>query len=234
MDIFSVKKINFEGIEDGEIHLHIHKADSKAVLIMYPGADGSIDGYNEKYIKIANLIQSENIATVVRIDNKYCYNAVLPYCELMINKIAQVIEYVCDNAEEIAGYKEIEMYLSGVSAGAGAIAAILEEFPKIKRVLFVAPAGNDGMENISRGLKNYKGEIYLTAGENDEIKTADTALLYYNVCKNALKKELVVIPQCDHQFTGEKNGKILANAFLWAFAGKGNFPSHEGGVVLYE
>ena len=233
-DNFVTKTIELEGIEDGKTHLHIHRTKSRAVLVMYPGADGSVDGYNNKYRKIANLIQSKNIASVVRLDNKYCYSGDLPYVELMVNRIAQVIEYIYNNSEEILGRKEIELYLSGVSAGASAVATILGEFPNIKKVLFIAPAQNAGMENIIRGLSSYKGELYLTAGEDDEIKSADTASLYYHACNNALKKELVVIPNCDHQFTSKKNGMILANAFLWAFSGKGNFPSHRGGMVLYD
>jgi hypothetical protein len=233
-EIFFVSKINFDGVEDGEVHLHIHKANSKAVLIMYPGADGSVDGYNKKYQKIANLIQSKNIATVIRLDNKYCCAVNLPYCELMINKLAQVIEYVFDNAEKIAGHKEIEIYLSGASAGAGAIATILDEFPMIKKVLFIAPAPSVGLENIKRGLKSYRGELYLTAGEDDEINAVDTAQLCYDTCELALKKELEIIPQCNHQFTGKRNGQIMANSYLWAFAEEGNFPSHIDGIVLYE
>ena len=233
-DIFYTKDVNFDGLKDLEVTLQIHKADSKAVLIMYPGADGSIDGYNKKYRKLAHLVKSQNIATVVRLDNKYCCLDGSPYCELMIDKIAKVIEYVNNNAEKITGHSEVDIYLAGVSAGAGAIATVVGEFPEIKKVLFIAPAESVGKENITRGLKNYTGELYLVAGENDEIRTFDSARIYYEACKNSSKKELVIIPECDHHFTGEKNGRIMANAFLWAFSGEGNFPSHEGGVILYD
>lgn len=224
------EKLNLDGLE---IDLHIHRADSNAVLIMYPGADGDIDGYNQKYRKIANLIQSKRIATVIRLDNKYCYMERLPYCESMINKLAYVIEHILKNAERITGQEKIELYLAGVSAGASAIATILHEFSSVKKVLFIAPAESAGLENISRGLKRYEGEVYLTAGEKDEIKAFDIARFYHSACKMAVKKEIEIIPECDHQFRGERNGRILANAYLWAFSEKSDFPSPNGGIVLY-
>lgn len=221
-------------LDDLEIELRIHRAESNVVLIMYPGADGDIDGYNQKYQKIADLIQSKEIATVIRLDNKYCCMMHFPYCELMINKLAYVIEHVYENAERIAGRKDIELCLAGVSAGASAIATILYEFPGIKRVLFVSPAESAGWENIARGLRNYTGEVYLAAGEKDEIKAFDIARRYHGACEKAVTRKIEIIPDCNHQFRGEKNGRIFANAYLWAFSEKSNFPSPDGGIVLYE
>jgi len=82
-------------------------------------------------------------------------------------------------------------------------------------------------------LKCYEGEVYLTAGEKDEIKAFDIARFYHGACKMASRKEIEIIPECDHQFRGERNGRILANAYLWAFSEKSNFPSPNGGIVLY-
>jgi hypothetical protein len=42
------------------------------------------------------------------------------------------------------------------------------------------------------------------------------------------------VPNCDHGFSGEMNGRIFGKAYLWAFAGDGSFPSPEGGVHLYD
>ena len=55
-----------------------------------------------------------------------------------------------------------------------------------------------------------------------------------DTCQLAARKELEIIPECDHHFTGKRNGQIMANSYLWAFADEGNFPSHEDGIVLYE
>jgi len=232
----TIDGIDFEKLDlDGEeIGLHIHRADSDAVLIMYPGADGNVDGYNRKYLKIADLIRSRNIATVVRLDNGYCTVARLPYQEAMIVKLAHVIEHLHENAERMVGCKEISIYLAGVSAGASALAAVLADFPQVKKVLLVAPADSAGWENMERGLRSYAGEVYLTAGDADEIRAFDTARLCHEACQSAAKKEIHIIPGCDHQFRGERNGKILANAYLWAFSEGSDFPNPDGGIVLYK
>lgn len=230
VDKFYTKKLGFDGYE---FDICIHPAQSRAVLIIYPGADGSMDGYNEKYLKIANLLQQKNIATVIRLDNKY-YSDKLPYVDIMLVKLSHVIEHAYEHAEEIAGVPEIELYLAGVSAGAGAVATLLFEFKVVKKTLLIAPADTVGTDNISRGLKDYRGELYISAGENDEIGAAGTSKLFYGAARQAKRRELVIIPKCDHRFTGKRNGMILSNAFLWAFANTGNFPSHKGGLFLYK
>lgn len=233
-DDFLVENIIFDALKDLKITLQIHKANSQAVLIIYPGADGSIDGYNKKYRRLAQLIRSKNIATVIQLDNKYYPSDNSTYSDLMIDKIAQIIQYVDDNSKKITGHNEIDFYLAGISAGAGAIATVLGEFPRIKKALFIAPAENVGLENIAKGLEHYEGELYLTAGEDDEIETFKSAKTYYDLCQKTSRKELVLIPECNHRFTGEKNGRIMANAFLWAFSEKSNFPNPESGIFLYK
>jgi esterase/lipase len=115
------------------------------------------------------MLQAKNIATVIRIDNKYC-STNLPY------------------AETIIGSKEIEVSLAGVSAGASAIAIILEEFYKLKKVLLVAPADSVNKENVVRGLRNYAREIYLVAGADDEIGTGEIAKFCFDESNSATKK----------------------------------------------
>ncbi len=46
-------------------------------------------------------------------------------------------------------------------------------------------------------------------------------------------RKVVTVPDYDHQFTGETNGRILSKAYLWAFKGDETYPSPEGGIKLY-
>src|SRR3990167_2089259 len=64
---------NFEGtfqIEaDGPVfpvYLAIHPNQSRRIIINAPGVLGDIDGYSEKYKKLATHIQSEGLGAVVR------------------------------------------------------------------------------------------------------------------------------------------------------------------------
>ena len=220
-------------LDDIDFEMCIHRANTNRVLIMYPGADGSIDGYNSKYEKIANLLQSNNIAFVVRIDNRYCCGK-LPYVEMMIVKLAFIIENIYENAKEYFGHDNIELCLAGVSAGAGAIATILDEFRDIKKVLLIAPADGVGIDNMRRGLKNYSGELYLIAGQEDEIEAGEVAQYLFENSEAAAKRLIKIIPNCDHYFSGKKNGQNLANSFIWAFGESDEFLRDKDGIVLYE
>lgn len=41
---------------DCSLDIAIHPADSEVVLLTVPGVDGSVDGFEDKYIKIAESI----------------------------------------------------------------------------------------------------------------------------------------------------------------------------------
>ena len=45
-----------------------------------------------------------------------------------------------------------------------------------------------------------------------------------------------MIPNCDHQFKGEVNGRIMSQAPFYAFAtgDKPAFPDPNGGIKLYD
>ena len=47
----------------------VHKHASQNIVIIYPGYNGNLDGYNEKYKKIAEWLVLKNVAAVVRISN---------------------------------------------------------------------------------------------------------------------------------------------------------------------
>lgn len=233
-DDYIAEKFEKENIVIGQvnINMHIHRADSDKVLIIYPGAEGTIDGYNQKYLKIANWLSSQNVATVIRLDNEYCLDF-LPYVEMMILKLSSAIEHIVNNSERIAGRKKIDLCLAGVSAGAGAIATVFSDFPEIKKALLIAPYDSVGLDNIERGLKNYRGELYLIAGEQDQINAHELAKRFYETSCYA-NKRIEIISNCDHQFTGEKNGKIFSNSFLWAFADQTEYPNPKKGITLYQ
>jgi hypothetical protein len=214
-----------------DIEMHIHRSDSRQVLIIYPGADGGIDGYNLKYRKIANWLANESVANVVRIDNLYCLDF-LPYVEMMILKLSYVIDHVLENSERLFGHQEIELCVAGISAGAGACATILADYPFIKKVLLIAPYISVGRKNIERGLKRYQGKLYFIAGLEDQIFTHELAKEFHFISVTA-EKFIHLVPTCDHQFKGRKNGLILSSAFKWAFLDGAKKPSWWRGILLY-
>jgi dienelactone hydrolase len=138
------------------------------------------------------------------------------------------------NAAQICGTTAPNIYLMGFSAGAGAVAIVSAEYPEIKKVLLLAPSVDAGKAVIEASFPKFEGEVYIAIGESDECVGKEAGDYFLGLVTRASKKTLVVIPDCDHQFQGRINGKIMSKAPFWAFAGDQSFPSPEGGVVLYD
>ncbi len=210
----------------------IHANRSGAIVVNYPGANGDIDGYYDKYVKIADSLQRQNVGAVVRTANREHYG--LLYADAVQADLRHVIRYALRNAEDICGSETPHMYLMGFSAGAGAIAAVAHEFGHVEKILLMAPSGDAGRDAVYNGLAQFSGEVYIAIGENDEVVGKDAGQLFYDLAVNARSRQLVVIPDCDHQFRGEINGRIMSKAPFWAFTGDTTFPSPEGGIKLYD
>jgi dienelactone hydrolase len=238
VDNFSVATITRLAQRDGgsvvdlsftvKIHPHL---GANAVVINYPGYNGNIDGYAQKYEKLACRIVEKDVAAVVRMGNEDRLGFL--YEESLIGDLRVTIEYVIGNAAKMCATSTPDIYLMGFSAGAGAVAAVAAEYPAVKKILLIAPAGDAGNRNIAN-LAHFQGEVYVTVGAWDEVVGMHAGEYFMELAKAATKKNLVIVPRCDHQFRGKKNGMVLSKAPLWAFCGDTTYPSSDGGVALYE
>ena len=219
---------------DGDFTYPITVAPSQTgvIIINYPGYNGSLGGYEDKYIKIAGLLLGERVGSVVLTHN--VEDERTPFRRLSVARLRNVIELAILNAQEWCGSAEPDIYLMGHSAGASASAAVLGYYPQVKKALLTSPSGNAGDRAMQEGLLNYRGELFVTVGEREHAGFHRMASAVIAWAPNARIKQHRVIPGCDHQFTGRQNGKILSKAPFWAFAGDQTFPDPEGGVVLYE
>ena len=210
----------------------IHSTSSEKIIVNYPGYNGDIDGWENKYITLGDYIQERNLSSFVRTSNLDLMY--LNFGQSTRNNLRQVVDYSIENSEEICGSADPEMYLMGFSAGAGAIAAIAHEFDQVRKILLMAPAGNAGRKAITKGLQKFTGEVYISVGKNDLVVGPNSGQVFYDMATSASLRKLVMIPNCDHQFRGEVNGKIMSKAPFWAFAGDKTFPSPKGGIKLYD
>src|SRR3989338_4126535 len=80
-----------------QLELAIHPLLNGKIIINYPGVDGSIDGYNNKYKTLAEHIVSQKLASVVRLPNPFT-----PGLGWSMN-LRKVLEYVLKNSKEICG-----------------------------------------------------------------------------------------------------------------------------------
>ena len=86
---------------------------------------------------------------------------------------------------------------------------------------------------MKKGLAKFRGDVYIAVGDREEVVGPEAGKTFYDLATAARVRKLVIVPNCNHQFFGEANGKIMSKAPLWAFAGDTTFPSPEGGKVLY-
>lgn len=209
----------------------VHPAESNAIIINFPGFNGQIDGYNNKYGKLAEFMQ-ENIGAVIRSGNHH-YGEI-DYSESIQDDLKTIIDYAIENSKAITGKEDSDIYLMGFSAGASGVAAVAHAFPQVKKILLMAPSADAGMRAVKEGLRKFKGEVYVIAGEDDEIVGPETAPQIFSFVKTKATHKLEIIKNCDHQFRGTENGIIMSKAPLWAF-GEGNkdLLSLEGGIELY-
>jgi dienelactone hydrolase len=215
-----------------ELELAIHPLSNGVIVVNYPGITGDIDGYNNKYGQQADFIQEKEIGTVVRMGNPV-YDE-LPYPRVMIDNFRYVIDHCLSHGKELSGKAKPTLYLMGFSAGASTIAAVAGDYSEVEKILLMAPSGDAGQDAVEKGLDKFKGEVYITVGDRDEIVGPGAGQTFYDLANSAKIRKLVIVPNCDHQFRGERNGKIMSKAPLWAFAGDNSFPSPDGGKKLYD
>lgn len=215
--------------EKFELELSVHPLDNGKIIVNYPGAEGSIDGYNEKYKTLAEHIVANGLASVVRIPNPYTFGFGWDMC------LRKALDYVLKHSNEICGTTKPEIYLMGFSAGAGAIAMIAWEYPEVKKILLLEPAPKVNEQGVQEGIGLFKGEVYVVVGGGDEALGEKVGNRVIEAAINASRKEIFVIPNCDHQFKGEINGRIMSQAPLYAFKDKDKpqFPNPKGGIKLY-
>lgn len=230
----SVRKKHGVGKETTiRFEINIHDCpESNVIIINYPGYQGDIDGYRGKYRTLADLIRRKGLAAVIRMGNE-CRRGFF-YEKSVVADLKAAIDYALANAENICSSKAPEIYLMGFSAGAGAIATVAADYPQIKKVLLLVPSVDAGKTAIEEAFSKFRGEVYIAVGQYDECVGREAGEYFLGLATGARKKSLVVIPNCDHQFQGLVNGKIMSKAPFWAFADDETFPSPEGGTILYE
>lgn len=174
---------------DCSLDIAVHPADSGVVLLTIPGVDGSVDGYENKYVRIAENIQDKYGVAVVRMSN--------PFISSMFweSNIRQALEFIQDNAKSISGRDDFELRIMAHSAGAAIIAQIAWEYPYISRILLINPAMKLGTNKIKRGLSEFgEQKVTVLLGSNDPSIVE---------AKRLEIPETVVIEGADHHFSGE-------------------------------
>lgn len=135
----------------------IIKGNNKIVFIK-AGQDGSMYGYENKYLKIADSINNKYGYTVICSSNPFDGNNPLD------NAMDVIDNYCNDN-----NFKDYEIYYMGTSNGGIIGAQFGFNYPKIKRMLLINAPLMVNLHRTKDGIKAFKGEkIVLVYGSLDQ------------------------------------------------------------------
>lgn len=194
---------------DCSLDIAIHPADSKIVLLTVPGVDGSVNGFGDKYIKIAESIQEKYNAAIVRMANPFITSY---HWE---SNIRQALNYILEDTEEITGHKDIEIRIMAHSAGAAIVAQIAWEYPEITRILLINPATKLGIDKIKYGLSEFFGDriAVLFGSEDPSVGDMD------EIAKLSEPKNIHthILEGVDHNFSGQSLEAFITAPALHLF-----------------
>lgn len=160
---------------------------NSTVVFIKAGQDGSIYGYEDKYVTIAKNLNSKYGYTVIVASNPFDGNNPLDHD-------MNVVKEYCKE-QKIKRYK---VYYMGYSSGARIGLCWGYAQPKIKKMLLINSPLMKNLHTIKEGLSNSENqEIDLIYGENDQ-SIAYTTLLD-RILNDYIK--LTVIKGADHYFT---------------------------------
>lgn len=181
---------------DTTLDVRVHKLQSDKVVVILPGVDGSVDGFENKYVRMADNITSKQRKAVVRLSNPF-----ISYYHWEDN-LREALAYVEENAQQLFGTEEISIEIIGHSAGAAAAASLAWEYPAIKKLLLINTAPAVGPERIVDGLSKYSNEVQFVFGSEDP------AIKFTETLPDDAK--INVIEGADHYFSGEHLETFIA------------------------
>jgi pimeloyl-ACP methyl ester carboxylesterase len=65
-------------------------------------------------------------------------------------------------------------------------------------------------DDLKKYLPEYRGKLFVVTGENDKVIGKDTVAYIQEYARNVSDLQTYIVPNCDHQFKGEDNAKILS------------------------
>jgi pimeloyl-ACP methyl ester carboxylesterase len=195
-----------------------------------PGFKSDADGSRGQYPKLGTWLSEKGVGAYIQMPHQVRDG----YPRTIVDDLDTVINYALMHATTLCTTSAPAIYLVGSSAGAAVVGAFAYKWPEVKKLLLMAPVAA-AVKEVHEGLPRFTGEIYVIAGEKDNIGIDSGPVMakqFVYLATSAWPRELHVIPGCDHAFSSREHSKIASKAHLWAFAGDTSFPDPEGGIEL--
>lgn len=174
---------------DASMDVRVHSLPSSRVVLILPGVDGSVDGYENKYVRMADRIVENQNKAVVRVSNDFISSF---HWE---DNFRKAVEYINSNAKELFGNEDVVIEVIAHSAGASVTSWLAHEYPNIDEILLINMAAELKQDRILDGFAKYKGKVNLVFGSNDP-SLSFSAVLPTNIA-------VTTIDGADHYFSGE-------------------------------
>lgn len=142
---------------DIQVDIAIIRGGSSTYVLIIPGIDGSLDGYQKKYKTIATRLNQEFGSTVIRMSNPHVPGG---NWELNVRKVLEYIEKKFDLKNKL----NITLYVIGFSLGGYLIGSIAYEYDFISKLLLINPASRLDQDTIFSGLRKFNGETTVLLG----------------------------------------------------------------------
>jgi dienelactone hydrolase len=217
-----------EPTSEYEVRAAVHPFyGSRKVAVICPGLHGTMDGYEGKYVAIAQSLQRRGF-NVVRMENVPPEQLTRErYPEFALGNLRAILEFVTTVRTGVDPAPRVMMM--GTSAGGSAIAAAAVEFPEVEKILLVNPSSNVGLDAMKESMTRFTGDVAVLLGGADDVVDNEIGITMHALAMNAASRKIEVVQDADHQFRGDAHGKIFAQAPLWAFL---NEPLEPSGPVL--
>lgn len=164
-------------------------SDPKKVLFIKAGLDGSMKGYQNKYLDLAYEVNQKYGITVI------CSSNPIVRLLLKYNPIEQGLN-VLD--EELGNIKEKDIYYMGFSKGAYYGCYYGCSFPEIKRLLLINPPLRTNTVAIQKAIKNFSKETMTFLFGSEDPSIGD--IKWIDFLKNE-KVKIEIIENKDHYFS---------------------------------
>ncbi|MDB5177312.1 MAG: hypothetical protein JWN75_980 [Candidatus Saccharibacteria bacterium] len=205
-------QINWQEVMNGitvdcSLDVAIHKGGSNVVLLIIPGVDGSLDGYENKYLRIAESVFEKHKASVVRMSNPFITSYHWK------SNVRRIFEFIEENKDLVSSHDELDIRIMAHSAGAAVIAQIAWEYPEVTRLLLINPATQLGIAKIHLGLNELQdvNTTILVGGDDPSFDVVQELSVIDNI-------RIVAIEGADHNFSSEHFPAFISSPETYLFS----------------
>lgn len=182
-----------------DIDVSIHDGDSDEILLIVPGVDGTVDGYKNKYLKMAEKVNSEYGATIIRMSNPHNLGG------YHLRNLFEVLDFI----EKEYDMTKKRLHIVGHSLGAYMIGAAASMYDYIDKVLLINPATLLKLEDYKSLENRPKESNIILIGEKD------SAMDYIELFSNL--GVVNIQPGADHHFSASSLDAFIDSPTKYIF-----------------